>query len=146
MWFTRAVRQENGRRLTDLLGDEALKNLPAPVHGSQTLGKVGLIAALPLHVLTADLQHRLVHKVHRQLLTGQVDPETLSRRKRDRTAHCSTATVLEVIEITITQPLFGLGSTASVTRLLEVTEMSQKQRERKDNNNNNKKKNQERDQ
>lgn len=69
-------------RPTDLLGDEALQDLPPPVHGSQTLGEVGLIAALPLHVLAADLQHRLIHKVHRQLLTGQIDPETLSRWKR----------------------------------------------------------------
>lgn len=67
--------------LTDLLGDEALQNLPAPVHGSQTLGEVCLIAALPLHVLTADLQHRLIHEVHRQLLTGQIDPEPLTQRR-----------------------------------------------------------------
>lgn len=37
--------------------DAALQDLPAAVHGSKTLSKVGLIAALALHILTTNLKH-----------------------------------------------------------------------------------------
>lgn len=60
-----------------LFSDKSLQYLPASVHSSQPLGKVCLVAALPLHILAADLQHRLVHKVHSQLFTGQIYTETL---------------------------------------------------------------------
>lgn len=60
-----------------LLADETLENLPASVHRSQLLGKVRFVATLSLHVVTAHLQHGLVDEVHRQLLAGQVDAETL---------------------------------------------------------------------
>lgn len=71
--------EEVRRQRSDLhlLADEPLEDLPASVHRSQLLGEVRLVAALSLHIVTAHLQHRLVDKVHRQLLAGQVDAETL---------------------------------------------------------------------
>lgn len=57
-----------------------MQYLPAAIHGSQALGEVGLVAALPLHILTTDLEHRLVDEVHRQLFTCQVYTEPLERQ------------------------------------------------------------------
>lgn len=67
--------------LAHLLTHSTLQELPTFVHGSKLLGKIGLITAFALHILAADLQHRLVHKVRCQLLTVQVYPETLRERR-----------------------------------------------------------------
>lgn len=63
--------------MSNLLCNESLKYLPAAIHGPKTLSKVCFVTALPLYIMTADLQNWLIHKIHRQLLTGQVNPKTL---------------------------------------------------------------------
>lgn len=63
--------------MSDLFCNKPLQYLPAPVHGPQAFSEVCFVTALPFHILTADLQNRLIHKVHRQLLAGQVNPKTL---------------------------------------------------------------------
>lgn len=65
-----------------LFGYTSLQYLPSSVHCSQILSKVCFVAAFTLHVLTADLQNWLVHKVHSQLLTGQINMETLGNENK----------------------------------------------------------------
>lgn len=66
-----------------LFCDKSLQYLPSSVHSSQILGEVCFVTALSLHILTADLQHWLVDKVHSQLLTGQINAEALRNIKQD---------------------------------------------------------------
>lgn len=73
------------RHLAHLLTHSALQELPTFIHRSKLLSEICLIAALALHVLTTDLQHRLVHEVRRQLLAVKVYLETLRERRETRT-------------------------------------------------------------
>lgn len=89
--------------MSDLLCNESLQYLPAAVHGPKTLSKVSFVTAFPLHILTADLQNWLIHKVHSQLLTGQVNLKTLLRGvNKEREIWClSRSTKLSFEYITV---------------------------------------------
>lgn len=78
-WQTRSKveRSSHTWSLLYLFSNESLQYLPSSVHSSQPLSKVCLVTALSFHILTADLQHRLIYKVNSQLLTGQIYIKTL---------------------------------------------------------------------
>lgn len=76
-----------------LLTHSTLQELPTFIHCTKLLSKIRLVAALALHILTADLEHRLVHKVRRQLLAVKIYLETLKERQEAqvRSFHASKA-------------------------------------------------------
>jgi hypothetical protein len=71
----------SGRSPAYLLSHHTLQELPTLIHRPQSLSKISLVTSLAFHVLTADLQHGLVHKVHGQLLAADVYLKALHKKR-----------------------------------------------------------------
>ena len=88
---------DSGGPLAYLLCYQTLQDLPTLIHCSELLGEVSLVAAFTFHILSADLQHGLVHKINCQLFTVHVYLKALEREGRTQESKVTQVKALYVI-------------------------------------------------